>query len=103
MLPCDTLPATEPSPEGEGSAGCAGLRPLHPPCPKKRLSGHPSPFRRNVYITCRLSGEEAAQRVVAAWAAADLWPDAPAALRAVHAAGLRLAVLTNGSGKAWWR
>lgn len=45
----------------------------------------------------RLSGEEAAQRVVAAWAAADLWPDAPAALRAVHAAGLRLAVLTNGS------
>ncbi len=37
--------------------------------------------------------------MVAAWAAADLWPDAPAALRSMHAAGLQLAVLTNGSGE----
>ncbi|KAL4424590.1 hypothetical protein ABPG77_009174 [Micractinium sp. CCAP 211/92] len=73
-----------------------------------QLSGTFLPFKH--YAAChlgslldahpaaaRLSGEEAAQRVVAAWAAADLWPDAPAALRTMHAAGLQLAVLTNGS------
>lgn len=66
--------------------------------PLARLS-RPSAQLRTRRRACRLSGEEAAQRVMAAWAAADLWPDAPAALRDMHAAGVRLAVLTNGSGE----
>lgn len=37
--------------------------------------------------------------MLSAWSAADLWPDAGTGLRALHASGLRLAVLTNGSGE----
>ncbi|KAL4421285.1 hypothetical protein ABPG75_010576 [Micractinium tetrahymenae] len=53
------------------------------------LGSHPA--------AAKLSGEEAVQQVLAAWSSADLFPDAAAALRAMHAAGLKLAVLTNGS------
>lgn len=45
-----------------------------------------------------VAAEEAIERVLAAWASADLFPDVPPALRALHAGGLKLAVLTNGSG-----
>lgn len=68
------------APLGAGS----GLSPAHVPASLPR----------------RLAGEQALQSVLAAWAAADVYPDAPLAFRALHSAGLRLAVLTNGSGAA---
>ena len=58
---------------------------------------------RRTCLPASHAGWQASKRcspVLAAWAAADVYPDAPLAFRALHSAGLRLAVLTNGSGAA---
>ncbi|EFN50965.1 hypothetical protein CHLNCDRAFT_28513 [Chlorella variabilis] len=74
-----------------------------------QLAGSFQPFRHWAahHLACLLSAhgspssnlpvEQALARVLSAWSAADLWPDAGTGLRALHASGLRLAVLTNGS------
>lgn len=75
-----------------------------------QLSGTFLPFRHfaTYHLGCllaahpnaaKVSAEEAAEQVMAAWAASDLWPDAGHGLRSMHAAGLKLAVLTNGSAE----
>lgn len=46
----------------------------------------------------RPTAQQAVEQVLAAWSAADLYPDAAPALRRMHAAGIKLAALTNGSG-----
>ena len=53
-------------------------------------------------LSHRVTGAEAVQQVLQAWCNADLFPGIAHALRSMHSAGLKLAVLTNGSG-GWWQ
>ena len=91
MLACSLVPGAHPgcrAPRGE-LADCGAAR---GECTSLQGFSFPTP---NPY---RLAGEEAVQRVLGAWATADLFPDVPPALRDMHAGGYRLCVLTNGSG-----
>lgn len=47
----------------------------------------------------RLTGVDAMQKVMAAWAAAPLYPDIPEALRHLNNANIKVSVLTNGSAE----
>ncbi|GAB4822257.1 hypothetical protein N2152v2_009303 [Parachlorella kessleri] len=62
------------------------------------LSPAPGPLaREEALLKCSVSGEDAIKTVLESWQAAEPYPDVAPGLRALHAAGIQVAALTNGS------
>lgn len=89
LLPSPPLPSSGPNQLAGTYVSFRQLASHHLGC---LLAAHPG-------AAAGLTVEEAADKVLASWAAADLFADVAPALRALHAGGVTLAVLTNGSGE----